>query len=632
MASISASIELYDRVTRPVNSMIGALSNMVDAFESVESSMDDGFDTSKIESARRATEKAALEVVQLGHDLEYAEQQQDDLNRSIRQSETAMDGLTNGVVGMVAAYASFQTVKKLADLSDQMVQTKARLDMVNQSFEEAVDLQGMIYSAAQRSRGAYQTTADAVAKLGLNARDAFDSQEEIVAFAETLNKQFVIAGTEASAMEGAMTQLVQALGSGTLRGDELNSIFEAAPNIIQTIADYLNVPIGKIREMASEGQITAEIVKNAMLSSYDAIDEQFQSMPMTWANVWTSITNRLYMASMPLLEFINLLANNWSVLEPIVLGIATAIGIYTAALLIHKGIAIATAAAEAVRGAVTMKSTGATFAATAAQYGFNAALLACPITWIVLAVIALVALLYAVIAAINKVKGTTLDVVGVVMGVVYSLFSFLWNIVAAFVNFFANVWSDPIGSIVRLFADLADNVLGVLELIAKGIDFVFGSNLASTVAGWRSSLSSMVEDKFGTGVEVMAEMDSMDAFNKGYEFGEGISDKISGGFSSGGLTGDYGGYDASQIPANIAETAGSAGSIADAMDVTSEDLKYLRDLAETEVINRFTTAEIKIDMTNNNSISSNMDLDGVVDYLVTSVNDAMEKAAEGVHS
>ena len=247
-------------------------------------------------------------------------------------------------------------------------------------------------------------------------------------------------------------------------------------------------------------------------------------------------------------------------------------------------------------------------------------------------VIAVIAILYAVVAAINKVKGTTLDVVGIVMGAVFSLVSFLMNIVSAFINFFANVWNDPIGSIARLFGDLADNVLGMLELIAKGIDFVFGSSLADTISGWRSGLSSMIEDKFGTGTEVAVKTDLLDAYDKGYDIGEGISDKIGGVFSGGDLGEGYGGYDASQIPANIAETAGSTGSIADAMDITSEDLKYLRDIAETEAINRFTTAEIKIDMTNNNSISSNMDLDGVVDYLVTSVNDAMEKAAEGVHN
>lgn len=610
MASISASIELYDRVTRPVNSMISALADMVDAFESVERSMDDGFNTSKIESARRATEKAALEVVQLGHDLEYAEQQQDDLNRSIRQGDSAMDGLTNGVVGMIAAYASLQTVGKLFSLSDQMTQTNARLNMVNQSFKESVDLQEMIYSAAQRSRASYQSTADAVAKLGLNARDAFNSQEELVAFAETLNKQFVIAGTETSAMEGAMTQLVQALGAGALRGDELNSIFEAATPIIQTIADYLDVPIGKIREMAEEGQLTADIVKNAMLDSYDEIDKRFQDMPMTWANVWTGITNRLYQASMPLLELINLLANNWSILEPILLGVATTMGIYLAAT---KGVELATKAWAA------------------AQAFLNGVMALNPIVLIIMKVILLISLIFAIISAINKVKGTSLDVIGIITGAVFSFVSYLMNIVSAFINFFANVWNDPIGSIARLFGDLADNVLGMLELIAKGIDFVFGSSLADTISGWRSGLSSMIEDKFGTGTEVAVKTDLLDAYDKGYDIGEGISDKIGGVFGGGGL-GDFGGYDASNIPANIAETAGSTGSIADAMDITSEDLKYLRDIAETEAINRFTTAEIKIDMTNNNSISSNMDLDGVVDYLVTSVNDAMEKAAEGVHS
>jgi tape measure domain-containing protein len=511
---------------------------------------------------------------------------------------------------MVSAYASLQSVGKLFRLSDEMTQTNARLQMVKESFGESVDLQEMIYQSAQRSRAAYQTTADAVAKLGLNAKDAFNSTEEIVMFAETLNKQFVIAGTEAATMEGAMTQLVQALGSGTLRGDELNSIFEAAPGIIQTIADYMGVPIGKIREMASEGQITADIVKNAMLSASGEIDEKFQNMPMTWANVWTGIMNAVYRASMPLLEFINILANNWSIIQPIALGMASAIGVY---LVATKGATLATKAWKA------------------AQAAFNAVMNTNPVGLVVMGVILLISVISAVINAINKAKGTTLNGVGVIIGAIYALVAYVRNNLADFINFFVDVWKDPVGSVARLFGGLADNVLGMLELIAKGIDLVFGSNLVGTISGWRSGLSGMIEDKFGKGSEIAQKVDISEAFGKGHEMGAGLSDYISS-FFGGGSAGDYaGGYEESQVPAYVADTAENTGKIADAMEITSEDLKYLRDIAETEAINRFTTAEIKIDMTNNNSISSNMDLDGVVGYLVTGVNDAMEKAVEGVH-
>ncbi len=252
----------------------------------------------------------------------------------------------------------------------------------------------------------------------------------------------------------------------------------------------------------------------------------------------------------------------------------------------------------------------------------------------IMGVVLIISLIYAAVAAINKVKGTSISATGVITGAVYSLFSFLWNIVASFVNFFANVWNDPIGSIVRLFTDMADAVLGVLELIAKGIDAVFGSDLQSSVAGWRSGLKGMVEDNFGeAAVEIMPKMDTMDAFTKGYDFGDGLADKVGGMFGMNlgdtyGLDGLMGG-----IGSDVGNIADSTGSMADSLEITGEDLKYLRDIAEMETINRFTTAEIKVDMGGViNQVNQNTDLDGVVDYMVTGVQEAMERVAEGVHA
>lgn len=669
MASISTSIELYDRVSAPIYKMLGALGNLTSAFESVETSMDGGFDASKIEEARRKTEQAALEVVQLGNEIEENERSQQRFNQQVRQGASDMDGLTNKVMGLVGAYASFQGVQKLINLSDEYVQTSARLNMINDGLQTQAELQDKILASAQRSRAAYTATADTVAKLSLNAKDAFKSNDETIAFAENLNKLFVIAGTEQASIASASLQLTQALGSGVLRGEEFNAVFEAAPNIMQTVADYMDVPIGKLRGMAQEGQITADIVKNALLSSTDEINAQFESMPMTWGQVWTGIMNELYVASAPILEFISLLAQNWSVLEPIVLGLATAVGLYTAALITYNTIQGITTLAESVRAASQMMATGATFAATAAQHGFNAALLACPLTWIIIAIVAIIAIIYAVIAAINKIQGTTISATGVIVGALMAAVAFIWNLFLgwvdlilacinylvnpwiAFANFFGNLFNDPIGAIVHLFGDMADNILGILESIAKAIDKVFGSNLASAVQGWRSGLDSKIEavaNEYGNGSyeKVMDNLNLSsedlglkrwaysDAYNTGYDWGAGAEESISnmfGSFGGEGL-GDYsGGYDTSQIPSNIADTAGNTGAMKDSMDITSEDLKYLRDIAETEAVNRFTTAEIKVEMNNNNNISSDMDLDGVVDYLANGVNEAMEKAAEGVH-
>lgn len=720
MASISTSIELYDKVSAPINNMISAITDMISAYNSVETAMNTGFDTAPINEARQAIDQAATQMEELEQNIRESEQQQESFNDSVQDGASAVGGLGQKVLGLVAAYAGMQTVEKAMDISDELTQTTAKINMMNDGLQTTPELMNLIYQSSQNARGSFMDMAAVVAKFGNNAAEAFGSSEEVVAFANLIQKQMTIAGASTAEASNAMTQLSQALGSGALRGDELNSIFEQAPNLIQSIADYLNVPIGKIREMASEGKLTADIVKSAIFAASDEINAQFNSMPMTWGQVWTTMKNAALMQFEPVLTKINELANNqtfqmfaasmvgalatvsmylleimefagmvamffsenWSVIEPIVWGIVAALGAYYTAMLLYNaitGISTAITAAKSfaltVSAAKTAMQTGATFAATAAQYGFNAALLACPLTWIIIMLITVIAIIFAVVAAINKITGSTISATGIIVGAlmtavafVYNLFLSLLDLVLAvinymvnpwitFANFFANLFNDPISAIVHLFGDMADSILGLLESIAKAIDKIFGSNLAGAVSGWRGGLNSMVErvaNEYGEGgYEKVAEelnlsseslglerMSYTDAFNTGYEWGEGAEDSMSnllndafsgaGGIDASNMF-DGGGYDAGQIPSNVASTADNTEKAADSLDITSEDLKYLRDIAETEAVNKFTTAEIRVEMTNNNNISSDMDLDGVVDYLTNGVNEAMEKAAEGVH-
>lgn len=625
MATIASAIRLTDQMSAPIRSINNAMNMMLSTWTDLEASTASGLDIGSVESIR-------AEINNANRALDQLEQNQQDFNQEVQNGNNALDGLTGKIMGAVGAFAGMQGIKQLVSMSDTFTQTTARLNMINDGTQTTEELFDKIYASANRAHAPITQMADTVAKLQLNAGDAFGSNDETILFAENLNKLFSVAGTDQASIASASLQLTQALGSGVLRGEEFNAVFEAAPNIMQTVADYMDVPIGKLRGMAAEGKITADIVKNALIGSTEEINAQFESMPLTWADVWTDITNKLYYASIPILEVINLLANNWSIIEPIVLGVAAAIGLYTAALLINTAITSGSALVQSVQAAATMMQTGATFAATAAQHGFNAALLASPITWIIIGIIAIVAALYAVVAAINKTQDTTISATGIITGVVWSMVSHLWNIVAAFVNFFANVWTDPIGSIARLFGDLADNILGMLELIAKGIDAVFGSDLQSTVAGWRSGLSGMIEEKYGAGLEIMPKMDAIDAFDTGYEFGQGIDEKVSGFF--GGM-GDKYNLDnltesVNNLGTNAGDIAGNTGAIKDSLDITGEDLKFMRDIAEQEVINRFTTAEIKVDMGGvTNQVNSNVDLDGVIDYMVDSVQEAMDKVAEG---
>lgn len=636
-------------------------------------------------------------------------------NREIEEGTNEANSLMQTIKEAVAAYATIQTISAALNLSDQLTSTTARMNLMNDGLQTTQDLQNMIYLSAERARGSYQATADAVSKLGLMAGDAFGSSQEIIAFMEQVNKQFTIAGTEAAGVDAAMLQLTQAMASGVLRGEELNSIFEQAPTIIQTIADYLDVPIGSIREMAAEGQITADIVKSAMFAAADESNAKFESMPKTFSQIWTSFQNTALMAFQPVLQRMNEIANseafqtfvnnaieglsmvagialeifdllvgvagvvadNWSWLSPIIYGVAAALAVYYGWLLLTKGAEMAMAAvhgivavAKGIMAAATMLVTGATWAETTAQYGLNAAMYACPIVWIIILIIALIALFYAAVAAVNKFAGTSVSATGIICGafmvalafignifvalwnLVVDVFVLIYNLVATVANFIGNVFTDPIGAICRLFFDLADTVLGILQALASAIDAIFGSNLAGSVQGWRDSLGGWVDDTFGKGEEVMAKMNADDmklgrfeygeAWDAGYSFGEGIDQSIAN-FDPSSLfdtnvpgADDYanlGSYGSGigGIGSGVDDIAGNTGKIADSMDITEEDLKYLRDIAEQEAVNRFTTAEITIEQTNHNTVSGKMDLDGIVSGLTDAANEAVDKIAEGVH-
>lgn len=644
-------------------------------------------------------------------------------NQEIQEGVSGAEGLMGTIKRVVGAYVGIQSVGKILNMSDELTQTTSRLDLMNNSFNEingtaneTSELVNMVYAAAQDARGSLDSMASVVARFGNNARDAFGNSEEVVAFADLVQKQMTIAGASTQEAANAELQLSQALGSGVLRGDELNSIFEQAPNLIQNIADYLDVPIGKIRDMAADGEITGDIVKAAIFSAADDINAKFDEMPMTWGQIWQSMQNTAVMAFQPVLQRLNGMANsnafqgfvdeaieamattanivlnifdlvgsvagfvadNWSMISPIIYGIAAALAVYGTYLAIVKGMEIASAAASAIHAVamsakigITAALTGSTMAATAAQMGYNGALYACPIVWIIVLVVALIAIFYAAVAAVNHFAGTTTSATGLICGAFAIALAFignlfigtvntiigigvtLWNLIANFVNAFALIFNNPIAGIEALFLNLFNFIVEVIESAARMLDAVFGSSLADAVAGFQNKVQAKVDavitENGGSEILKTVEMsdyqfnrfDYGDAWNSGYNFGEKIDDKISN-FSLADIFGkvdipnpdDYTSSFSDAIAnsgagGNLDSIADDTSAIKDSVDITDEDLKYLRDIAEQEAINRFTTAEIKLDMTNNNNVSSDADLDGIVDGMTTKVLEALEIVREG---
>lgn len=632
MALIKSQLVLVDGMTAPLRSIHRAMNLALNSFESMQTASGRAVDTRSFQTVRE-------ELARMGAQLEEVENQ-------TRRTGGAAESMKSKFMHAAAAVGAALSIKNIIGLADAMTQTEARLNLITGDLEKTAALQDQIMASANRSRATYQSTADAVAKMGIMAKDAFNNTDELVAFTELINKQFTIAGASAAGQEAAMLQLTQAMASGVLRGEELNSIFEQAPTIIQTIADYLGVSVGEIRAMAAEGQITAQVVKDAMLSSADEINAQFSAMPYTFSQVWTMMQNILLEAFGPLIQVIGAGAQwiyeNWAAIEPVLVGVATAVAILTAAYLVH---------------------TAATWLQVEANRALIISLLSNPILWIAVAIGILVGMIYkwiqsvgglrnawnlctlALIVGWNAVKLAFFVGVYWVMDLVAKLQLCWQKAGVAIANFMGNMKVSVLTILQNMIngaIDLINKFIGLLNKLPgvniEAIEHVtfaataaaeneaakaaraeelanFEAELAAAKAGRDAHIDSL-KAELNSSVSALqsanAQMKAEAAANNAAEQMalDGIGQDLSG-------------------PGGIKDSAGSAAA---SLKETTEDLKYMRDLAEQEAINRFTTAEVKIDMSGmTNRIDSDMDLDGVLNTLTEGFAEALEVAAEGVH-
>ena len=655
MGTIRTAIALYDGVTSPLQSMHKAMGVVLNTFEAMQQASGRAVDTAAIQEAREEWAKAGTAFDTIEENIRNANNEQQNFNNSIRGGSNSANGLLSIIKKVAIAAGGIAGINKVLNISDELASTKAQLNLLVDDGGSVEALEQKIMASAQRSRASYLTTAKAISQMGLMSGDAFANNDELIAFTETLNKAFVNVGAGTQQIEAATLQLTQAMASGVLRGEELNSVFENAQPVIQAIADYLGEPIGKIRTLAAEGKITADIVKNSLLMAADDINAKFESMPMTWGQVFTKASNIALQVIQPLLNGINWLADNISIIGPAVLALAGAFAVFQIAA---HWTEIAAAATAIYHGVVNFLSigfgilTGNTAAASAAVFTFNSALLANPIVWVVMLIMILIGALYAAVAAVNKFKGTSVSATGIIAGAFAVLGAFLINsfIVPAqngfarFANFIGNVFNNPIAAVEVAFYDMFLTVLGYISKLAHAIEDVINkipgvtvditSGLDNFYAGIEKA-QQKVKDESGW-VEYVKKMDFIDysdAASAGYKFGQGIDDKVSG-FFGGGLDS----IDAFNmgnawdgIYGNTADTAANTAATADALDIAEEDLAYLRDIAEREAINRFTTAEIKVEQHNENHISKDADLDGIMDAWANDFAEKLEVSEEGVH-
>ena len=638
-------------------------------------------------------------------------------NQEISAGTQQANELTNTIKRAVAAYVSIQSVGKALNISDELASTTARLNLMNDKLQSTEELTNMVYAAAQNSRGAFSDMAANVAKIGNLAGDAFSSSEQIVVFAEQLNKQMKLSGASTQEASAAMLQLTQSLAKGCLNGDELTSVMENGSAVTKTIAEYMGITQGELKDLAAEGQVTSDIIIAAMLGAADQTNAAFETLPMTWADVWQSMKNSALVAFRPVLQRINDLANsqavqtfvngaieamavlanivlnifdligtvggfiadNWSVISPIIYGVIGALAVYAAYLGIVKAIEIASAAASMIHSlamsakiAVMAAVTGQTMAATAAQMGYNGALYACPVVWIIMLLIALIAIIFAVCNAIAKMTGIANSGFGVITGGVNVVIQFFKNLgltvanialgignaIAALASNMMTAFHNAICNVQSWFYNLLSTALSVIEGICSAlnklpfVEFDYSgissaaddyAAKASEAAGNKEDYQS-ISDAFNEGFTTFDAFQdgwASDAFNAGAAWGDGIADKVSN-FSLSDLFGktevpdpaSYAdGFNDVIANSGIGDGVGSiddnTGKIKDSLEVSEDELKYLRDIAEQESINRFTTAEVTINQTNNNNVSSDTDLDGFITALDDAMGEAIESITEG---
>lgn len=673
MPTLNAMFKLMDGYSSQINKMINRTDEAMNKMLGTSKAADKTNDS--FHKMGKGASGAAPKVKGLGDGLDV-----------VSKKATRANGSLKTLIGTVASLAA---VKKGMDIADSYTNTNARLGMITSSPAEQAALQNDIFASANRSRGSYTETANAVAKMRMLAGDSFGSNQEAIGFTELLNKSLKVSGAGQAEQSAVFLQLTQAMAAGKLQGDEFRSVMENAPMVADAIARYMGKSKGELKELSSQGLITSDIIKNAMFNAADDINGKFNSMPMTFADVWNQIKNTgmqafggvfekanamlnsdmgqaavenltglVFMAAgafSSLLDAIGWVGDRLDIFGPIILGIAGAWLVYNATAGIGWLTTMKNAAAMGLKATADWEEYAAIFMLIWAQEGFNAALAACPITWIIGAVILLVAAFYAGVAAVNHFTGASISATGLIGAAIGGFaasttnsFILIYNIIAEVVNFFANVWQHPVTAVKILFYDLAITVIGYMAEMARSVEAII-----NRIPGVEVQISAGL-DNFKAGIEKAAAsaknasdwnevvkkkdfVNGADFANKGYEVGSNLADKASNLFSdfnpsldgAGGSGIDFSSFATAGNPATVKGT-GKGGAVK--VETEKEDIEWMRKLAERDYVARIAqnTLAPNIRVEFSGPITKEADTDGLVGHVVDRLKEVIATAPEGV--
>lgn len=630
MAKLRATIELAaGGFLSQINRVLNASDRAAKSVEGVSSAADKV--KTSLDKAGNSGKKAKDGFEDVGAGAEKARKKIKGMGDEIDKTKSKAEKVA-GVLGkLFAAKTAMDVGGRLLNASDSYLNANTRLALINKDSSDNIinpNLQNDVYASAQRSRASYESTANGVASLGLNAASAFKDQKELIGFVESINKQFAIGGIAAEAATGAMVQLTQAMGSGALRGDELNSVLEAAPSIARNIEKYMGWAEGSIKKYAEKGALSAEIVKNAQLAAMDEIDKKFNSMPMTWAQLWTRSMNAIQKASAPFLLALNWIANNMDIIGPILLGVTAGLAVYAA---------------------FTYGAAAAQWVLNAAAGVWNALCMMNPAGLMAIGFIALIAMLYAGVAAFNKLTGSSVSATGIIGAAVYVLGAGIYNHFifptyngfAMLANFVGNVFRNPVAAVKVLFLDMANTCIGYVLNMTKAIENIINKipgvsvNITSGLDGLKSRIEAKtksIKDQSGW-KEYVKQPEMMDysaAASKGYAKGSALAGKVSN-FISGGISGmDFSAIGSTGNPATV-KGKGKNGSMN--VKLEEEDIDYLRELAERDYVARIAqnTLAPNIQVTFTGDISQELDYEKIGPAVAQILQDEIDTAPEGLY-
>lgn len=354
MAGIQTSVRIMDRVSQPMMSMVRAMDIVINSFQALDNASSRAIDVESLAAARAEMANAGAQLKQINDSLVKAQEKTDKIkdnvtkteetaekldtayrkanseidkaerntesaknhqrawNSEIARSTSHSSALLSNLKSIIITLGGTMAGKAMFSTSDSMAQATARLNLMNDGFQTTYDLQEKIFNSSQRARADYQDTIAVVSRLGLMAKESFKSNDEMIRFSELMNMQFKIGGSSTTEQQSAMYQLSQAMASGRLQGDEYRSIIENAPLLARSIEDYMTNVVkakGTMKDWASDGLLTADVIKTAMFRAADETEARFEKIPLTYADVWTTFKNDLIQNIQPSLTRLNDIAN-----------------------------------------------------------------------------------------------------------------------------------------------------------------------------------------------------------------------------------------------------------------------------------------------------------------------------------